>query len=81
MTKELEQLKETNESLLSIQYKLADSNTKLRQTLTEIKEIAEKHAPRCNDYANCDYECEECHLSDLKQILQKISEVENEHNG
>lgn len=40
---ELDQLKETNGSLLSIQYKLADSNTKLRQTLTEIKEIAEEN--------------------------------------
>ena len=33
------ELKATNEDLLSIQYKLADNNKQLRQTLTEIKEI------------------------------------------
>ena len=49
-----------------------------KQTLAEIKKIAEKHAPRCNDSANCNYTCEACHLSDLKQILQKINEVEND---
>ena len=41
----------------------------LKQTLTEIKEIAEKQCV-------CGVDC-----IDMKQILQKISEVENEHNG
>ena len=35
------QLEETIDGLLKIQYQLADNNKKLRQTLTEIKEIAE----------------------------------------
>lgn len=39
---------------------------KLKQTLTEIKEIAEKHCV-------CGVDC-----IDMKQILQKISEVEDE---
>lgn len=49
---------------------------KFKNCLIEIKEIVEKHAPRCNDSANCNYTCEACHLSDLKQILQKINECE-----
>lgn len=59
-------------------YQLLQEYDKLKTALTEIKEIAEKHAPRCNKNLNCNYECEACHLSDLKQILQKISEVEDE---
>lgn len=37
--KECEELKETVDGLLKVQYKLADSNKKLRQCLTEIKEV------------------------------------------
>lgn len=69
LTNELNQLKETNESLLSIQYKLADSNTKLRQTLTEIKEILQANKEELN----------ECLYNDIDgQILQKIGEAEND---
>lgn len=69
LKEELEELKEENE------YNEANA-IEFKQTLTEIKEIAEKHAPRCNDNADCGFECDACHLSDLKQILNKISEVE-----
>ena len=41
---------------------------KLKQTLTEIKEIAEKHKAT----AHC------CYLEDMTEILQKISECEVE---
>ena len=51
----------------------------LVKTLDEIKEIAKLHAPRCNDSADCDFDCDACHLGDLKQILQKISEVVDEN--
>ena len=37
--RQLDQLKEANEDLLNVQYKLADNNKKLRQTLAEIKEM------------------------------------------
>jgi predicted RNase H-like nuclease (RuvC/YqgF family) len=85
---ESEKLKAENDELkkeINNKYSVSNFNVifmrehihNLKQTLAEIKEIAEKHAPRCNDNANCDYECEECHLSDLKQILRKISEVDN----
>lgn len=64
---------------------LQTENTKLKETLTEIKEIAEK----IDDSDGCaygDYDCDNC--SSLEQetvctykvkklILQKISEVEN----
>lgn len=41
LLEENDQLKETIEGLLSIQYKLADNNKRLRQTLAEIKPILE----------------------------------------
>ena len=63
------QLEETIDGLLKIQYQLADNNKKLRQTLTEIKEIAEVYE-ELHGFLDCS--------GDL--ILQKISEVEDEHN-
>lgn len=45
-----------------------------KQTLTEIKEIAEKQVKRAPDG-------ETFARPEIKQILQKISEVEDEHNG
>ena len=45
-------------------------NIKLKQTLTEIKEIAEKHKVT----AHCDY------LTDMDNIIQKISECEVEND-
>ena len=60
----------------AVQNEYLDENEKLKQTLIEIRNIAELHAPRCNDSADCDFECEACHLRDLKQILHKISEVQ-----
>lgn len=57
---------------------VSEENNKLHKTLDEIRKIAELHAPRCNDSADCNFECETCRLRDLKQILQKISECEVE---
>lgn len=51
---------------------MSDQLDQLKQTLTEIKEIAEievKHAPDGETFAR----------PEIKQILQKISEVENEN--
>ena len=59
---QLDQFKETNEGLLSIQYKLADNNKQLRQTLEEIREIIIKAQ-------------EENSLINISTILQKINEV------
>jgi DNA-binding HxlR family transcriptional regulator len=74
MTNELEKLKaenkrfkETLDDLFKVQYKLADNCKKLRQTLAEIKEIAEAHKKDesvWNPYRQLD------------KILQKISECE-----
>ena len=55
---------------------------KLKQTLTEIKEIAENMSNECF-YA--DFDCKYCDMKNgctyfnKKQILQKISEVENDN--
>ena len=59
---------------------------KLKQTLTEIKKIAENLAPMTDEYDNCYYKdscskCkfqEDCQYFKVEQILQKISEAENE---
>jgi hypothetical protein len=67
---ECEELKETFDGLFKVQYKLADNNKKLRQCITEIKEIAEKIA---NYYDGDEYELMR---KDAEQILQKISECE-----
>ena len=72
------QLEETIDGLLKIQYQLADNNKKLRQTLTEIKEIAE------SEIDSKEFMAIQCMLNGsvdnknkvLKQILQKISERE-----
>lgn len=66
---ENKRFKETLDELFKIQYKLADNNKKLRQRLTEIKEIAEDF------YLNGE------HVKDkylAQEILQKISEYEVE---
>lgn len=60
---EYKKLKETNEDLLSIQYKLADNNKQLRQTLAEIKELCQKHIKAEK-------------IVTANDILQKISECE-----
>lgn len=59
--------KETIDGFLSILDKLGKSNIKLRETLTEIKEIATE-----NSLAQVGYN------PDWDIILQKISEVEND---
>ena len=78
---ECEELKEAIDSLLKIQYQLADSCTKYEQTLTEIKEIAENMNNECFyddfDCMNCDMQ-NGCTYFNKKQILQKISECEVE---
>ena len=63
----------------------ASFENKYLQTLTEIKEIAEKSCctqatTTCEEYKNCT-ECGRIGDADtIQQILQKISEVENELN-
>ena len=66
---ECEELKKTIDILLKIQYQLADSCNKYIQTLTEIKEIAEKEVKRAPDG-------ETFARPEIKQILQKIRECE-----
>lgn len=55
----------------------------LKQTLTEIKEIAETAVNFCEDCGGEDYECIDCtnggRAQISKEILQKISEVEDEN--
>ena len=70
---ECEELKEAIDGLLKIQYQLADSCNKYVQTLTEIKEIADRIV---NDYDGnqASRMSEEAEL-----ILQKISECEAEN--
>lgn len=85
LREQLDQLKakhkEAVNDLLSIQYKLADNNKKLRQCLTEIKEIAEHCMKQdicttCDNSDRCYIEDEEIPTYDVcKLILQKISEV------
>ena len=63
---------------LSVKY--TNKSAKYKQTLTEIKEIAEKSCclqptSDCEEYENCK-ECNRTSDDDtVKQILQKISEV------
>jgi predicted nuclease with TOPRIM domain len=78
---ECEKLKETFDGLFKVQYKLADNNKKLRQCLTEIKEIAERDKEfciKCN--GNKEIDCVDCIEGGrallAKDILQKISECE-----
>ena len=69
---ENDKFKETFDDLLKVQYQLADSCKKLRQCLTEIKEISMGIMDDDLEESSAYY--------DAKQILQKISEVENEYN-
>ena len=62
-------IKEAFDGLFKVQYKLADNCKKLRQCLTEIKEIAE-NAYCLTNATNKDM------AQFAKQILQKISECE-----
>ena len=64
---ECEEFKETFDGLLKVQYKLAHNNKKLRQCLTEIKEIAEPYYTLGSKD------------SPVVQILQKINECEGEN--
>lgn len=63
---ECEELKEAIDGLLKIQYQLADSCTKYKETLAEIKEIVEQGVKIHDD------------IIVSKQILQKISEVKDD---
>lgn len=72
--------KETIDGFLTILDKLGKSNIKLRETLIEIKEIAEEQQSwnECNRrFAETESEADifAYNWSALKQILQKISEV------
>lgn len=65
---ECEELKNAYTRLNSLYNDNCNFTDKLEQTLTEIKEIAKKHKTT----AHCDY------LTDIEQILQKISKCEVE---
>lgn len=64
---------------------LEQRNDKLKQTLTEIKEIAEVLITTTDEYDSCYYKdrCSKCEVKEdcqyfkVEQILQKISEVED----
>lgn len=83
---ECEELKETIDGLLKIQYQLADSCTKYEQTLTKIEEIAERNHKTKEEL----FKIRHSRLTKFSmgalngrhnlasEILQKISEVENE---
>jgi hypothetical protein len=68
LEQENEELKETNDGLLKVQYKLADSNKKLRQALTEIKEIIHFNKTNRLSGGAC---------ISIEQILQICDEVNN----
>lgn len=69
LKQECDKLKETFDGLFKVQYKLADNNKKLRQTLTEIKVLSE------NVYCLTNALNRDMALF-AKEILQKISECE-----
>ena len=79
---ECEKLKEAIDSLLKIQYQLADSCTKYEQTLTKIKEIVEgMHDLWINktpytDMDNFVKHLLECELNRIRYKLDEISECE-----
>jgi hypothetical protein len=69
---ECERLKNFHINLVGVKECEIKELLKLKQTLTEIKEIAEVCRASLYGYDQEKYP---------KQILQKISEVEDEHNG
>ena len=71
---ENEEWKKANDCILTTLNVIAEGNKKLRQTLTEIKEIAEELK---NFYEELG-KCEDLTVVRLKQILQKINECEVE---
>ena len=74
---ELDQLKTENKHLNDLLNQALKDYEKARETLTEIKEIAEKDCKLCfqiDGFTKPD----DCGICDYKQILQKISEVEDE---
>ena len=87
LCEQLDQLKVENKELKK-QYNIytcgvcgnKDECNKLKQTLTEIKEIAEIAVNFCKGCGGEDYECIDCtnggRAQISKEILQKISEVE-----
>ena len=85
--KQLDQLKSENKHLNDLLNQALKELEKARETLTEIKKIAE-HCINKDICTFCDYS-DKCYIEDeeiptydvCKLILQKISEVEDEHNG
>ena len=67
---------------------LKAENEKLEQVLTEIKDITESLAPMTDEYDNCYYKdrCSKCEVKEdcqyfkIEQILQKISECEENND-
>ena len=75
---ECERLKETFDGLFKVQYKLADNNKKLRQCLTEIKELLKDICIEecCFDWNKTNKKhCGDCDCR-FMQLLEKISECE-----
>ena len=65
----------------AIQKEYEQQLDQLKQAIENVREIAKEHVPRCDIPSyECDYErdCEACHYSDLKQILQICDEVKDE---
>ena len=68
--------------------RFVDELYQLKQTLADIKEIALILAPMTDEYENCYdrdrcFECdftEDCQYFNIKRIIQKMSEAENEYN-
>lgn len=71
---ECEEWKENCDNLIKVQYELADNNKRLRQALTEIKEIAE---PRIV-HGLTDMEYVNIYSKTMEQILQICNEVISE---
>ena len=84
-TKDYAELKAENDLFRTCHDNEQEKRRKYEQTLTEIKEIAENScclqpASTCEEYENCK-ECSRTSDDEtVKQIIKKISEVEDERN-
>ena len=79
---ECERLEETFDGLFKVQYKLADNNKKLRQCLTEIKELLKDICIEecCFDWNKTNKKhCGDCDCR-FMQLLEKISECEDKND-
>jgi len=72
LRKENEQLKETCDGLLKIQYALADSCNKYEKALEEIREIILAECKRCNK--NITSHCARCWVNNILSITNEVLE-------